>query len=70
MDEKAAMRSELEELHGAENVWNTTELQETFKVISFLAPLCEVIRKSDGVSGWVQFVHYPRFYFGFSPRKG
>jgi hypothetical protein len=32
-----------------------------------MAPFAVVVRKVDGVKGSVQFVHDPRFYFGFKP---
>jgi len=46
-------------------VWSTGELREAFEVISFRAPFCAVIRKSDGVRGTLEFQHSPRFYFRF-----
>ena len=47
--------------------WTTQELQEEFEVISFLAPYVEVIRKRDGIKGWLEFTNMPRTYFGFVP---
>lgn len=58
-------RIRLTEIHGQGNVWNTQELQQNFDVISFNAPFCSVVRKSDGIKGFVEFQHSPRFYFGF-----
>jgi len=46
-------------------VWNTDELREAFEVVGFLAPFCDVIRKSDGARGTLEFQHSPRFYFHF-----
>ena len=46
-------------------VYDTTELQETFIVHSFLAPCVFVTRKSDGVKGTLMFRSRPRFYFSF-----
>ncbi len=43
----------------------TEELQRDFQVIAFLAPFLEVIRKSDGIKGRLEFVHHPRTYFNW-----
>lgn len=56
-------RKSLEKLHG--QVWSTTEMQEEFDAIGFMAPLIVVSRKSDGVKGSLEFSHNPRFYFNF-----
>ena len=56
-------REALESLHG--QVWDTTELSSDFNVMGFAAPLVVVTRKSDGVSGSLEFQHRPRFYFDF-----
>lgn len=56
-------RTELEENYG--KVWDTTELQEEFRVESFLAPFVLVTRKADGVKGTLLFQHEPRMYFSF-----
>ena len=45
--------------------YNTTELQEEFKVISFLAPYVFVVRISDNKKGTLQFNHSPRIYYNF-----
>lgn len=45
--------------------YTTSELQEHFEVISFLAPFVSVVRKSDGVKGTMMFDHSPRVYFNF-----
>lgn len=58
-------RERLEEAHGKGNVWDSTELAETFEVIGFGAPFCVVRRKADGVKGSVEFQHRPRFYYNF-----
>jgi len=65
-DNPASERVRLEAKHGKGNVWDTSELQGIFKVISFLAPFCFVERKSDGAKGCVEFQHSPRFYFDFT----
>ena len=61
-------REALESQHG--QVWDTTELSRDFDVIGFAAPLVVVKRKSDGVSGSLEFQHRPRFYFNFQERAG
>ena len=58
-------REYLETKHG--EVFDTSELQENFSVLSFLAPYVVVQRKSDGVKGSMMFQHSPRFYYGFQP---
>ena len=57
-------REALEATHG--QVWDTSELQQDFDVIGFMAPLVVAIRKSDGVKGSLMFQASPRFYFSFS----
>lgn len=57
-------REELQNLFG--EVWNTSELQRDFEVISFRAPCVAVVRKSDGKSGTLQFQHSPRYYYNFA----
>ena len=58
-------REYLEAKHG--KVWSTSELQEEFEAIGFMAPLIVVRRRSDGVKGSLTFQHSPRFYFDFEP---
>jgi hypothetical protein len=58
-------REALEQQHG--QVWDTTELQQDFQVLGFMAPLVVVARKSDGVKGSLYFQHSPRLYYGFQP---
>jgi hypothetical protein len=59
-------REELNEMFGADQVWDTTELQKEFDVQGFMAPFCIVIRKKDNVRGVVTFQHHPRLYFAFA----
>ena len=61
-------RSALETEHG--QVWDTSELTQSFDVTGFIAPFVVVRRKSDGVKGSLEFQHNPRFYFSFSPHNG
>jgi hypothetical protein len=56
-------REYLESNHG--QVWGTSELQEDFEVLGFLAPLVVVKRKSDGVRGSLMFQNSPRLFFRF-----
>jgi len=56
-------REFLESDHG--QVWDTTELQQDFEVIGFMAPLVAVMRKEDKVKGSLEFQASPRFYFNF-----
>lgn len=58
-------REDLQSKYG--DVWDTSELQDHFTVLSFLSPFCIVARKSDGVRGSVLFQHSPRFYHSFKP---
>ena len=58
-------RPDLESKHG--QVWDTSQLQEDFQVIGFMAPLVVVRRRSDGVRGSLMFQNDTRFYYGFSP---
>ncbi|MCB9951413.1 MAG: hypothetical protein H6824_10570 [Planctomycetaceae bacterium] len=57
-------REYLEAKHG--QVWNTTELQQDFAVLGFMAPFVIVARKSDGVKGSLLFQHAPRLYHSFT----
>lgn len=58
-------RQYLEEKHG--HVWDTSELQQDFEVLGFMAPLVVARRRSDGTKGSLMFQASPRFYFGWSP---
>lgn len=58
-------REALEAEHG--QVWDTTELQEEFEALGFMAPLIVVRRRSDGVRGSLDFQHSPRLYFNWQP---
>ena len=60
-------REALEAEHG--QVWDTDQLMAEFEVIGFMAPVCVVRRRSDGVKGSVEFQHSPRYYFSFQPHK-
>jgi len=61
----AGPRAELEAQHG--QVWDTSQLQEDFQVVGFLAPVVVVRRRSDGIEGSLLFQNSPRFYYSFSP---
>ena len=58
-------REYLEAKHG--RVWNTSQLQEDFDVLGFMAPLVVARRRSDGIKGSLMFQASPRFYFSWSP---
>lgn len=62
-------REDLESRYGKGNVYDTQELTEAFEVLGFGAPLVKVVRKSDGVRGYLLFQHHPRFYWGFQPTE-
>ena len=57
-------KEKLEEQHGVGNVWTTSELQQEFTVLGFMAPFC-IVQKKDGVKGSVKFQHDPRIYYSF-----
>ncbi len=58
-------RKRLEEQYG--EIWNTSEVGKVFRIVSFSAPYVSVVRKEDGVEGWLEFQPRPRFYFNFQP---
>lgn len=58
-------RQALEAEHG--QVWDTSELQDEFEALGFMAPLIVVRRRSDGVRGSLEFQHSPRLYFNWQP---
>ena len=49
------------------DVYDTSEAQEHFEFIGFMAPFAVVRKKSDGIKGSIMFQDYPRFYFKFQP---
>ena len=61
-------REALEAQYG--QVWDTQQLADEFTVMGFAAPLVVVYRKTDGLKGWLEFQHDPRFYFRFQPHEG
>ena len=60
-------RDELAAVHG--DVYDTAELARKFRVKSFMAPFVVVERLIDGKLGTLEFQHYPRFYYGFTPDR-
>jgi len=56
-------RPDLESKHG--QVWDTSQLQEDFQVLGFMAPFVVVRRRSDSVRGSLMFQNSPRFYYSF-----
>jgi hypothetical protein len=45
--------------------WNTSEVQKEFEIVSFCAPFCVAVRRSDGVKGTLAFRDSPRLYYAF-----
>ena len=64
-DDPVKERARLATIHGADNVWNTSELQDKFRVLGFAAPFCVVQDKATNEKGTVEFQHSPRFYFNY-----
>jgi len=60
------VRKDLEASYG--QVYNTSELCETFEALGFAAPFVIVRRRSDNVKGSLEFTHGPRFYYNFRPQ--
>jgi hypothetical protein len=58
-------RPDLESKYG--QVWDTSQLQEDFQVLGFMAPFVVVRRRSDGVRGSLMFQNSPRFYYSVQP---
>lgn len=56
-------REALEVQYG--QVWDTSQMQDEFEVIGFMAPLVVVRSRSTGKKGSLEFQHNPRFYFNF-----
>lgn len=61
-------RSEIEKMHG--KVWDTTELQIDFDVLSFSSGFVIVRDRSTNEKGSMDFTHMPRFYFNFRGMEG
>lgn len=64
---RGADRYDLERDYG--QVWDPPQVMADFEILDFLAPYCRVIRRSDGVKGFLTFQHFPRFYWGFQTVK-
>ncbi|GAA4444244.1 hypothetical protein [Novipirellula rosea] len=58
-------KAELEAKHG--KVWTTSEMQEEFEALGFMAPFIIVSKRDTGERGSLMFTHSPRFYFSFKP---
>ena len=56
-------RAQLEEKYG--KVWDTTEVEEAFEIIGFMAPYVVAREKTTGKKGSLQFQDSPRYYFNF-----
>ena len=59
-----ASREVLEAKHG--QVWDKSELLEEFEVLTFMAPIVVVKRRTDGVRGSLELQHQPRLYYHFT----
>ena len=57
-------REEREKRDG--QTWNTAEMKQAFEAHGFLAPFINVTRKSEGVRGFLEFQHQPRYYYNFT----
>ena len=54
------------ELEGYEGqTWTADQLRAEFEVVGYAAPFVVVRRRSDNVEGTLEFVHWPRRYFGW-----
>jgi hypothetical protein len=60
-------RPDLEAKHG--QVWDTSELQNDYQVLGFMAPFVVVRRRSDGIKGSLMFQHSPRLCEGSAVRS-
>lgn len=49
--------------------WDTDQLRADFEVLSYMAPFVIARRRSDGVTGSLEFTHSPRVYFGWKPES-
>ena len=58
-------KAELEAKHG--KVWTTSEMQDEFDALGFMAPFIIVRNRGTGERGSLMFTHSPRFYFSFQP---
>lgn len=56
-------REELEKKYG--KCWDTSEMQDEFEPLGFLAPFIVVRRRADGKKGSLEFRHSPRLYFNW-----
>lgn len=62
---KELLRAKLVVAHGADNVFDTTQLGENFEVDGFMAPFVVVRRLRDSQKGSLEFTHEPRLYYNF-----
>lgn len=58
-------KAELEAKHG--KIWTTSEMQEEFDALGFMAPFIIVRKRDTGERGSLMFTHSPRYYFSWSP---
>ena len=65
LNSEEATKAELKEKHG--RVWTTSEMQEEFDALGFMAPFIIVRRKDTDERGSLMFTHSPRLYFSWQP---
>jgi hypothetical protein len=58
-------KAELEAKHG--KIWTTSEMQEEFDALGFMAPFIIVRKLDTGERGSLMFTHSPRYYFSWKP---
>lgn len=58
-------KAELESKHG--QIWTTSEMQEEFDALGFMAPFIIVRKRNTGERGSLMFTHSPRYYFSWKP---
>lgn len=58
-------RVALEARHG--RMWDVREVALQFVLVGLETPFVSVIRKSDGVKGWLEFKPNTQFFFNFVP---
>ena len=58
-------KTELEAKHG--QIWTTSEMQEEFDALGFMAPFIIVRKRDTGERGSLMFTHSPRYYFSWNP---
>ncbi len=47
--------------------WDLAAFEKDFEVIDYAAPFVVVIRRSDQLKGTLEYLSWPRTYFGWTP---